>query len=316
MWCVASPARLTVRSLVEPVSAWGRQNRRELPWRRTRDPWAVLVSEVMLQQTQVGRVVDRFGPFLESYPDPASCAAAPLGEVLVAWQGLGYPRRARDLHRAAAVIVERHAGRVPCDRDALLALPGVGRYTARAVRVFAFAESDAVVDTNVGRLLARWSGRPLAAAEAQVMADRLVADAVSAGPEPTVTEAAGPGAAWAWNQALFDLGAMVCTKRQPACARCPVATRCAWRGAGCPAPDPAAGSAAVSRRQARFAGSDRELRGRLLRLAAEGTTSLDEAVVSLGETRERTVRVATALAAEGLLAPLAWRGDACLRLPR
>jgi A/G-specific adenine glycosylase len=257
--------------------AWGAAHHRDLPWRHTRDPWRVLVSEVMLQQTRVDRVVPRYLDWLDAYPTPAEQAAAPLSEVLRRWQGLGYPRRARNLRAAATLVVERHGGAVPDDLDALLALPGVGPYTARAVLAFAHERDVGVVDTNVGRVLARWAGRPLRSAEAQSTADALVP----------------PGRAWDWNQSLFDLGALTCAKRTPLCGACPVGPWCSWRGgegaageraragagAGAGAPDgapddafadPADGSAAVSRPQSRFAGSQREARGRLLRALGDG----------------------------------------------
>jgi A/G-specific adenine glycosylase len=228
---------------------WGEQARRDLPWRRTRDPWAVLVSELMLQQTQVPRVVPRYVAFLERFPTPAACASASVGDVLTAWAGLGYNRRAVNLHRCAVAIAERHGGVLPDDLDALLALPGIGPYTARAVLVFAFEHDIGLVDTNAGRFVARaLAGRSLRPREAQAKAD-----------------AAMPrGRAWAWGQAVFDLGALVCTKREPRCGSCPIAEHCAWNRAGRPLPDPVMGSAGISGPQSRFAGSFRQGRGQLV----------------------------------------------------
>jgi A/G-specific adenine glycosylase len=227
---------------------WWEVERRDLPWRRTRDPWAVLVSELMLQQTQVARVEPRWHRFLERFPTPAACAAAGAGAVVEEWAGLGYNRRAVNLHRCALAVVDGHDGRFPDDLADLLALPGIGPYTARAVMAFAFEHDVAVVDTNVGRILARTAGRSLGAKEAQERADSLV-------PE---------GDGWAWNQAMLDLGATVCARRSPGCERCPVAEACAWALAGRPEPDPATGSHAVSRGQSRFEGSFRQGRSRLL----------------------------------------------------
>lgn len=227
---------------------WWEATRRDLPWRRTRDPWGVLVSEVMLQQTQVDRVVPRWHRFLERFPTTAACVAAGVGAVVEEWAGLGYNRRAVALHSCATAVVERHDGAFPADLAELLALPGIGPYTARAVLAFAFERDVAVVDTNVGRILARTAGRPLAAREAQARADELVP--------------AGEG--WAWNQAMLDLGATVCRKRSPRCDACPVSASCAWAVAGAPDPDPAIGSHAVSRPQSRFEGSFRQGRARLL----------------------------------------------------
>ena len=150
------------------VLAWGVPQMRELPWRDTRDPWRILVSEVMLQQTQVDRVIPKWWAFLEAVPSPEACAAGSLGDVLRLWQGLGYPRRARNLHAAAVAIVDRHAGQVPDSLDDLLALPGIGPYTARAVLAFAFERDTAVIDTNVARFLSRAvAGRSLKPKEAQ-----------------------------------------------------------------------------------------------------------------------------------------------------
>ena len=176
------------------VLTWGLPRLRDLPWRRTRDGWAILVAEVMLQQTQAERVVPKWRSFLDRFPTPAACADASLGEILRLWQGLGYPRRARNLRGAAVAIVERHGGDVPEELDALLALPGIGAYTARAVHVFAFEHDDAVVETNIARLLARVVGERLTAKRVQAFADDLVPG----------------GDGWAWNQVLMDLGATVC----------------------------------------------------------------------------------------------------------
>ncbi len=227
------------------VLEWGENELRDLPWRRTRDPWVILVSETMLQQTQVARVIDRLPPFLGRFPDASACAEAAAGDVIREWAGLGYNRRAVMLHSAATMLVAEHDARVPSDLEALLGLPGVGPYTARAIRAFAFELPSGAVDTNIGRVLARLEGHGLRASAAQELADELVA----------------PDAAWLWNQALMEIGALICTKRSPRCGSCPVAAACAWRGRG---DDPAVGSASVSRPQPRFAGSDRQLRGRLV----------------------------------------------------
>jgi A/G-specific adenine glycosylase len=235
------------------VLRWGRGRLRDLPWRAIRDPWAILVAEVMLQQTQVPRVVPKWEAFRAAYPRPADCAAAPLGDILRRWQGLGYPRRARNLHRAANVLVTDHGGRVPDDLPSLLALPGVGPYTARAVLAFAFEHDVGVVETNIARVLARVGGARLTPRGAQELADRWVPD----------------GEGWAWNQVLMDLGATVC-RPEPRCSHCPAAQCCAWLRGGRAAPDPAAGSAGVSTRQPAYAGSAREARGRILAALTAG----------------------------------------------
>jgi len=248
------------------ILEWAAEHRRDLPWRRTRDPWAVLVSEVMLQQTQVERVVPRWTAFLDRWPNTAACAASPLGEVLIDWQGLGYPRRARALHATAQLVEGAHGGRFPDDLDALLELPGIGPYTARAVLAFAFEADVAVLDTNVGRILARRYGLALSPRLAQQRADAWL---------PT-------GEGWAWNQALLDVGARHCRPRTPQCDGCPVAPGCSWHQAGHPDVDPATGSAAVSRPQARFEGSARQARGRVMASLAGGPVELTVATAAIG----------------------------------
>ena len=189
-----------VADLQDSLLGWAAPRLRELPWRATRDPWPVLVSEFMLQQTGVARVLPKWSAFVAEYPTPADCASASLGDLLRLWQGLGYPRRARNLHASASAIVTRHGGVVPDDLESLLALPGVGPYTARAVLAFAFEHDVAVVDTNIARVLARFTGRRLKPREVQSLADEFVAE----------------GASWLWNQGFMDLGATVC-RPDPAC---------------------------------------------------------------------------------------------------
>jgi A/G-specific adenine glycosylase len=278
------PPRLTDRQAA--VLAWWEGQRRELPWRGTRDPWEVLVCEVMAQQTQVARVAERWRPFLDRFPTPAALAEVPAAEAIRWWSGLGYNRRALALHRTAQAVVRDHGGRLPANLDALLALPGIGPYTARAVLAFALEADHGVVDTNTARVLARWQGRRLRAREVQAAAD----DAV-----PT-------GQAWAWNQALLDLGATVCTRRSPSCDRCPVPDGCAWAGRGHDEPDPADGSAGVSGGQSRFEGSDRQGRGRLVEALRSRPVGDDELAEVMGwpDDRPRAERVAASLLADGL----------------
>ena len=256
---------------------WAAAHGRDLPWRRTRDPWAILVSEVMLQQTQVARVIPAWTAFLERFPSPRACADAAQADVVVAWRGMGYNRRAVNLHRCATAIAIAHDGRVPDDLDELLALPGIGPYTARAVQAFAFEQRVGVLDVNAMRVHARLRGVP---------ATQRDADAA--------TPAALP---WAWNQAILDLGATVCTKRNPRCDACPLTRQCAWRGRG---DDPAgAGS-----RQSRFEGSDRQGRGKLVDALRLGPVSanVSDLAVTMGwpDDPERALRVARSVVADGL----------------
>jgi A/G-specific adenine glycosylase len=265
---------------------WWEPRRRDLPWRRTRDPWEVLVCEVMAQQTQVARVAERWRPFLDRFPTPAACAAEPVSEVIRWWEGLGYNRRAVNLHRCAVAVVDHHGGRLPDDLDSLLALPGIGPYTARAVLAFAFERDAAIVDTNTARVLARWAGRRLTASEAQRAADAVVP----------------AGQAWAWNQAMLDLGATVCVRRAPRCEGCPVRRTCAWASAGCPHPDPADGSAGVAGGQSRFQGSDRQGRGLLVRALRAGEVRASALAETMGwpDDVARAERVAASVVADGL----------------
>jgi A/G-specific adenine glycosylase len=198
--------------------AWYRKAARDLPWRRTRDPYAVLVSEFMLQQTQVSRVMDYYGPFLHRYPTIRHLARARASQVREAWDGLGYYRRAANLHRLAREVVAEHGGVIPDDPADLRRLPGVGAYTAGAVATFAYERPAAAVDTNVARVLARvFKGR----SPARVPLRRLTRLAEALQPRRGRT-------AWAFNQSLMELGALVCTARAPKCATCPVRSVCTW----------------------------------------------------------------------------------------
>ncbi len=219
--------------------AWYRTERRDLPWRGESDPYRVLVSEVMLQQTQAHRVARRYPGFVARFPTAADLATAPLAAVLEAWSGLGYNRRAQRLREACKRVV-RYGW--PRNAEGLAELPGVGPYTAAAVACFAFGEQVAAVDTNARRVLGRWGGTALRGAELQQAAGAALA-----------------GDARDWNQALMDLGATVCTARNPGCDRCPVARWCA----GPAAYDP-------PRPQGRFAGSTRQLRGAVIRALVAG----------------------------------------------
>lgn len=264
-------------ALVGPVLTWFAATGRDLPWRRTRDPWAVLVAELMLQQTGVSRVVARYEAFLARFPTPAECAAAPVSDVVGLWRGLGYNRRAVALHRAADAVVAEHGGRLPADLGALLVLPGVGPYTARAVLAFAYEQPVGVLDVNVRRVLSRISGRPV--------------------DQETADEAVPPTSSWAWNQAVMELGATVCRPR-PACERCPVAAGCAWAASDRSGPDPWRRDP----RQSRFAGSDRQGRGRLVDALRSGPVAADDLAAVMGwpDDAVRAERVAATVVADGL----------------
>lgn len=237
--------------LVRPVVAWFDGAARDLPWRAAdRTPWGVLVSEVMLQQTPVARVEPAWRRWMARWPTPADLAAESTAEVLRAWDRLGYPRRALRLQQCARAVLERHDGELPRTEEELLALPGIGTYTAAAVMAFAYGRRAVVVDTNVRRVLSR----------------TLAGEAL---PPPSLTRAelrdAGTvvpdddAAASRWNAAVMELGALVCTARSPRCDACPVAAQCAWLAAG----RPADALAAVRRRQS-WHGTDRQVRGRIM----------------------------------------------------
>jgi len=246
------------------------------------------VSELMLQQTQVARVVPKYGAFLERFPTVTACAEAPVGEVVRMWSGLGYNRRALNLHRSAAICTEAWDGRLPTTLADLVALPGIGPYTARAVLAFAHEADVGVLDTNAARVLARTAGERLALRRAQELADAAVP----------------PGRGWEWNQAMLDLGATVCTKRVARCQVCPLADSCAWHRNGHPEPDPAEGSGGTSGRQSVFEGSDRQGRGRLVEaLRRSSSVSSDQLPAAMGWPGEtaRARQVATGLVADGLL---------------
>src|SRR3954447_26805394 len=243
----AIPARGTAAG--EAIVDWYATAARDLPWRRPgTDAWAVLVGEVMLQQTPVLRVEPVWQDWLARWPTPAALAAASPADVIRAWGKLGYPRRALRLREAAAAIAERHGGVVPCDVVVLEALPGIGTYTARAVACFGHGLPQPVVDTNVRRVVARLvHGR----AEAGTARASDLTDIAALAP-------ADPERAVRFSVAAMELGALVCVAGTPRCAVCPVRDRCAWRLAGYPAHD------GPPRRVQKFAGTDRQVRGRLL----------------------------------------------------
>jgi A/G-specific adenine glycosylase len=254
-------------SLAAAASRWFESAARDLPWREPETtPWGVVVSEIMLQQTPVARVAPAWRDWMARWPTPAAMAADPdqPAAAIRMWGRLGYPRRALRLYEIATSVVDQHGGEIPADLDALLALPGVGSYTARAVAAFAFGQRHPVVDTNVRRFVARAVGGHADAGPATTQRDL---DAVEA-----LLPAAPADAARA-SAAFMEIGAVVCVARSPRCAVCPVATACAWRLAGSPAswraPTRAAGVAA----KAAYAGTDRQVRGLLMAVLrdAEGT---------------------------------------------
>jgi A/G-specific adenine glycosylase len=271
------------------LTTWYAGAARDLPWRRPgTSPYAVLVSEVMLQQTPVARVVPAYEQWIARWPTAAALAADSPGEAVRMWGRLGYPRRALRLHEASKVCVERYAGQLPTTVAELLTLPGVGDYTARAVAAFALRQRHPVVDTNVRRVVAR--------------VVEGVADAPVTRRDLGLVEALLPSAdeeAATASIALMELGALVCTARAPRCGSCPVLDSCAWQEAGAPAL-----AAPVKRPQA-YAGTDRQVRGRLLALLRDTHAPVPSAVLETAwhEPVQRA-RALDGLVADGLVDPL------------
>ncbi len=296
-----SPARALPPSS-DPVGDvlvdWFARAARDLPWRRPdTDPWAVLVSEVMLQQTPVARVEPVWREWMARWPTPAELAAASPAEVIRAWGKLGYPRRALRLRETAVALTERHGGVVPANVAALEALPGIGTYTARAVACFGHGQPQPVVDTNVRRVVARLVHGRAEAAPARAADLTDVAALAPADPERAVR----------FSVAVMELGALVCVARTPRCAACPVRRDCAWRLAGHPASD------GPPRRVQKFAGTDRQVRGRLLDVlrAAEGPVAAPQLDAAWDDAAQRS-RCLDSLLADGLIEQTP---DGLFRLP-
>ena len=285
--------------LATPLIAWYRDNARELPWREPGfGAWGVLVSEFMLQQTPVARVIPLLEAWLERWPTPSSLAGDAPAEAVRAWANLGYPRRALWLHRAATQIRDLHDGVVPRDVEALLALTGIGDYTARAVAVFAYGDRHPVVDTNTRRVLARAiDGRAQPDPPARRDLDAMTTILPQSEPEAAIV-----------NAAAMELGAIVCTARAPRCDACPIAHICAWRAAGYP------DTGDTRRKQARYEGSDRQARGAILRALRESAAhelAMDAVASDLSDSAQRD-RAIDSLIADGLIEA----SDGMLRLTR
>jgi A/G-specific adenine glycosylase len=266
--------------LPDRVLDWYDVHARELPWRGAdASAWAVMVSEFMLQQTPVSRVLPVFEQWMATWPTPAHLAAVSSGEAVRAWGRLGYPRRAQRLHAAATAIVADHDGEVPAGYADLIALPGVGDYTAAAIASFAFGRRHVVLDTNVRRVLTRALGGTEFPAASVTRAERDLAAELLPEDEPTAAT---------WSVAVMELGALVCTAATPRCDACPVADLCAWRAAGYPAYD------GPPRRGQTYAGTDRQCRGRILAVLRDAHepvhASRIESAWSPAEQRERCLR--------------------------
>ncbi|MBA8954094.1 A/G-specific adenine glycosylase [Actinomadura namibiensis] len=278
-------------TITGPILDWYAEHARDLPWRAPdATPWGILVSEIMLQQTPVVRVLPVWHEWMKRWPTPAALAAEPSGEAVRAWGRLGYPRRALRLHGAAQAIVERHGGEVPDSHEDLLALPGIGAYTAAAVASFAFRQRHAVLDTNVRRVLARLVSAREYPPKAPTRAEVKVAESLLPPDPPTAAR---------WSVAVMELGALVCTARSPRCVDCPVLDRCEWQLAGRPAYD------GPPRRGQTYTGTDRQCRGRLLAVLREAHEPVEKAALDVvwsdAVQRERAL---DGLIADGLVDPL------------
>ena len=273
------------------ILGWYEQAQRDLPWRApATDAWGVYVSEVMAQQTQVSRVAIEWVAWMERWPTPEALAAASPADVVRQWGNLGYPRRALWMHAAATQMVQQHNGSVPSDDAALRALPGIGEYTAAAIRAFAYGHRVPVLDVNVRRVHARLFDGAAAPAPSVTKAEREHHESFL----PQDARLAS-----VLSQAVMELGAVVCTARDPKCGACPVASLCAWRTAGSPA------AAATPRRQPRFAGSDRQCRGALMRVLREAHAPVPESALEAtwSDALQRT-RCLDSLVADGLVVPM------------
>ncbi len=285
-----------IAELHASIISWFDDAGRDLPWRRDASPWAVMVSEFMLQQTPVSRVLPVYEAWIERWPTPADLAASSTGDAVRAWGRLGYPRRALRLHAAATTIVEQHAGKVPESHEALLALPGVGEYTAAAIASFAYGQRHVVLDTNVRRVFARIVSGEQFPAQSLTSAERELATSLM--PEHD---------AHRWAAATMELGALICTARAAVCSECPVSDLCRWRQTGYPAYD------GPPRRGQGWAGTDRQCRGRLMAVLRDSPAPVPKIQLDLVWPDEmQRDRALDGLVADGLVEPLA---DELYRLP-
>ena len=268
---------------MEQVLDWYQENRRALPWRNT-SPWGVLVSEFMLQQTPVQRVLPQWHRWMELWPTPADLAAASLSDALREWGRLGYPRRAKRLHQCAQVIVTDHDGEVPATLNELRALPGIGEYTAAAIRAFAFKKSEVVLDVNIRRLYARcWSGVANPTHAPNNSERELAKNLIPVGDDGT------------WAAATMELGALICEARTPLCSHCPLADICTWRALGYPQ------SEVEKRPSAQWQGSDRQCRGVIMNALREAPEVKKQELAKLWSNQSQYEKAIASLLDDGLI---------------
>lgn len=272
---------------MDTLSCWFQANKRDLPWRNNPSPWGVMVSEFMLQQTPVNRVRPVWQAWLARWPQPVDLAAEPPAEAIRAWGRLGYPRRAMRLHAASVVITEEHGGEVPDTYEALVALPGVGDYTAAAIVSFAFAGRAVVMDVNIRRFLARYLNGQPAAPTHVTAAERELAESLVPNDQPAL-----------WAAATMELGQTICTARDPACDRCPVAPGCAWLAAGKPGADQR------TTRPQRYEGTDRYVRGLIMARLRETPATTPELHALWPTDPIQLSRALDSLVTDGLVDPI------------
>jgi A/G-specific adenine glycosylase len=277
---------------MEPLLHWYRDNKRDLPWRNT-TPWGVLMSEFMLQQTPVHRVLPQWERWISLWPTPQDLAQAPLSDALREWGRLGYPRRAKRLHECAQVIVRDHDGQVPRSREELRKLPGVGEYTAAAIRAFAFNASEVVLDINIRRLYARcWFGVAEPTLAPNNGERKFAQELIPAGDDGT------------WASATMELGALICTARTPLCAQCPLADLCLWRARGYPQ------SAVKVKKSAQWRGSDRQCRGVIMAALRQSDEVLASELANVWNDQSQYEKALTSLLDDGLIE----KRGACFKL--
>lgn len=277
--------------LERPLARWFARHARDLPWRAAdRTPWQVMVSEYMLQQTPVDRVLPAWQAWMDRWPTPADCAAAPADQPVRMWGRLGYPRRARRLHEAARLIVTDFGGEVPADRASLLSLPGIGDYTAAAIQSFAFGTRSIVLDTNIRRVIARVvTGQALPLPHVTA-AERMLAEDLT----PRSAKASAT-----WNAAIMELGALICTARAPKCEQCPLADQCRWLA------DDRPEYTGTVRRQAKFEGSDRQARGAIMNVLRHASASVPQSAIEAAWSDElQRKRALASLIADGMVEQL------------
>jgi A/G-specific adenine glycosylase len=272
---------LSKQSLASKLINWFDKNKRDLPWRNT-SPWGVFVSEFMLQQTPVNRVTPIWQQWMERWPTPQALSIAPKSEVIKAWGRLGYPRRALRLHESAKLITEQHGGQVPRVREELIALPGVGDYTASAIAAFAFGEPALVLDINIRRFFARYlDGKHFPSSAPSLIERKLRTELIPAQRGDT------------WAAATMEFGALICTSKNPKCSECFLADTCAWRLAGYPEME--------IKRQAKFEGSDRQCRGVVMKVLKERERATKSALSKAWPIQSQLEKALETLIADGLI---------------